>query len=168
VPFIFLSGSIGEEMAIERVKQGATDYVLKDRMARLPSAVRRALAEAAERAERRRADDEVRRLNAELEQRVVERTQALERAIAAYADSERRLERRPRIDARDHRGEAVALERRLDQLGVVPVVLEMEDRQGLHAGSSLTTAQKPPIALTASMNSWKSTGFTTYALTPRS
>jgi PAS domain S-box-containing protein len=83
-PFIFLSGSIGEEHAIARVKAGATDYVLKDRMARLPSALRRALAETAERLERRRAEADVRRLNAELEQRVVERT-------AALAESERRL-----------------------------------------------------------------------------
>src|SRR5262249_17914045 len=92
VPFIFLSGSIGEELAIERVKQGATDYGLKDRMAGLPSAVRRALAEAAERGERRRADEEVHRLNAELEQRVADRTSALERALAALAESERRLQ----------------------------------------------------------------------------
>jgi PAS domain S-box-containing protein len=84
VPFIFLSGSIGEELAVERLKAGATDYVLKDRMARLPSAVRRALAEAAERAERRRAEEKVRRLNTELERRVIERTIAL-------AESERRL-----------------------------------------------------------------------------
>jgi PAS domain S-box-containing protein len=84
-PFIFLSGSIGEELAIDRLKQGATDYVLKDRMARLPSAVRRALAESAERAERRRAEADVRRLNAELERRVLERTMEL-------AESQRRLQ----------------------------------------------------------------------------
>ena len=55
------------------LKDGATDYVLKQRMARLPSAVRRALAEAEVRAEQQRAEGEVRRLNAELERRVVER-----------------------------------------------------------------------------------------------
>ena len=84
-PFIFVSGSIGEERAVDRLKDGATDYVLKDRMARLPSAVRRALAEAAERAERRRAEADVRRLNAELERRVIERTMEL-------AESQRRLQ----------------------------------------------------------------------------
>lgn len=91
VPFIFLSGRIGEELAIERVKQGATDYVLKDKMGRLPSALRRALAEAAERAERRRADEEVRRLNAELERRVVERTGALETANSELASRQAEL-----------------------------------------------------------------------------
>jgi diguanylate cyclase (GGDEF)-like protein/PAS domain S-box-containing protein len=56
VPFIFVSGSIGEELAIETLKSGATDYVLKHGLARLGPAVRRALGEAAERAERRRAE----------------------------------------------------------------------------------------------------------------
>jgi PAS domain S-box-containing protein len=46
VPFICVSGSIGEETAIELIKLGAIDYVLKDRLARLPSAVKRALDEA--------------------------------------------------------------------------------------------------------------------------
>jgi PAS domain S-box-containing protein len=47
VPFLFLSGTIGEELAVEALKEGATDYILKDRMTRLPMAVRRALAEVA-------------------------------------------------------------------------------------------------------------------------
>ncbi|HEY6214212.1 MAG TPA: response regulator [Vicinamibacterales bacterium] len=111
VPFIFVSGSIGEECAVDRLKAGATDYVLKDRMARLPSALRRALAEAAERAERRRAEDDVRRLNAVLEQRVVERTRALEQANAALAQREAaRAESERRLQAiLDHSPAAVAL-----------------------------------------------------------
>jgi PAS domain S-box-containing protein len=55
VPFIFVSGSLGEERAIEALKSGATDYVLKDRLQRLPAVVNRALTEARERRERRQA-----------------------------------------------------------------------------------------------------------------
>lgn len=56
IPFIIVSGSIGEEAAVEALRQGAYDYVLKDRPARLGSAVRRALAERQERAARRQAE----------------------------------------------------------------------------------------------------------------
>jgi len=45
-PFVFVSGTIGEETAIESLRNGATDYVLKDRLTRLVPAVKRALAEA--------------------------------------------------------------------------------------------------------------------------
>ncbi len=53
VPFIFVSGAMGEEVAIESLKRGATDYVLKDHIVRLGPAVKRALREAEERQERR-------------------------------------------------------------------------------------------------------------------
>ncbi len=43
-PFIIVTGSISEEIAVACMKQGADDYLLKDRMARLPEAVRHALA----------------------------------------------------------------------------------------------------------------------------
>jgi signal transduction histidine kinase len=49
IPFIFVSGTIGEEKAIEAIKSGATDYVLKDRLSRIPLAVRRAVDESRER-----------------------------------------------------------------------------------------------------------------------
>lgn len=49
LPFIFVSGALGEEVAIDMLKLGATDYVLKHRLERLSPAVRRALAEAEER-----------------------------------------------------------------------------------------------------------------------
>lgn len=51
VPFIFVSGTIGEDFAIESLKSGATDYVLKDRLSRLVPAVNRALSEAKEKNE---------------------------------------------------------------------------------------------------------------------
>ena len=60
VPFIFLSGAIGEETAVASLQAGATDYVVKQRLARLPAAVRRALREAEERAERKRLEDHLR------------------------------------------------------------------------------------------------------------
>ena len=55
-PFIFVSGTIGEDAAIEALKNGATDYVLKHRLMRLIPAVDRALREAGERAERNSAE----------------------------------------------------------------------------------------------------------------
>ena len=48
-PFIFVSGTLGEERAIETLKTGATDYVLKQRLSRLAPVVRRALQETKER-----------------------------------------------------------------------------------------------------------------------
>jgi PAS domain S-box-containing protein len=51
-PFIFVSGVLGEEHAVEMLKRGATDYVLKQRLQRLPAVVRRALTESAERQQR--------------------------------------------------------------------------------------------------------------------
>lgn len=62
IPFIFLSGTIGEERAIEALRRGAVDYVLKTNPARLVPAVRRALLEVRERARRRAAEREVARL----------------------------------------------------------------------------------------------------------
>jgi PAS domain S-box-containing protein len=56
VPFIFVSGALGEEMAIDLLKKGATDYVLKNRLSRLEPAVSRALHEVEERRERERAE----------------------------------------------------------------------------------------------------------------
>ena len=57
VPFVFLSGAIVEETAIEMLKLGASDYVLKQRIERLVPAVRRALREAKEHAYRKRAEE---------------------------------------------------------------------------------------------------------------
>jgi PAS domain S-box-containing protein len=61
LPFIFVSGSLGEEVAIEAVKIGATDYVVKSRLSRLAPAVQRALREASERTERKKAERAFRR-----------------------------------------------------------------------------------------------------------
>jgi formate hydrogenlyase transcriptional activator len=78
VPFVFVSGAIGEELAIETLKQGATDYVLKQRLTRLAPAARRALREAEERSARQRAEVALCKARDELELRLKERTALLE------------------------------------------------------------------------------------------
>jgi signal transduction histidine kinase len=80
VPFICISGTVGEETAVELLKKGAVDYILKDRLVRLPSAIQRALDEAKEKEARQRAEKELVSLNTQLEQRVIERTYQLEAA----------------------------------------------------------------------------------------
>ncbi|HEY1684520.1 MAG TPA: response regulator [Tepidisphaeraceae bacterium] len=60
VPFIFLSGKLGEENAVDALRHGATDYVVKQRMDRLVPVVRRALAEAQERNERLKVEAQLR------------------------------------------------------------------------------------------------------------
>ncbi|MFN3651728.1 MAG: response regulator [Armatimonadota bacterium] len=56
IPFLFVTGALGEELAIDTLKRGATDYVLKDRLERLTPAVQRALRERDERRERTRLE----------------------------------------------------------------------------------------------------------------
>src|SRR5258708_4883799 len=60
IPFIIVSGTIGEELAAECMKAGATDYVLKNNLTRLGPVVRRALCEYQERRERKRAEQQLR------------------------------------------------------------------------------------------------------------
>ncbi len=66
LPFIFVSGTLGEEVAIEALKIGATDYVFKTRLSRIVPSVQRALHEAEERTELARAEDALRRSEAYL------------------------------------------------------------------------------------------------------
>jgi hypothetical protein len=60
LPVILVSGSLGEERAIDSLKTGATDYVLKERLARLAPAVRRAMQEVEKRTESRRTEEKLR------------------------------------------------------------------------------------------------------------
>lgn len=116
VPFIFVSGTLGEDIAVERIKNGAVDYVLKQRLGRLPSSILRAIGEARSRQQVARADEEVKRLNAELEQRVLERTAQLAEANRALAERERAL--------RESEAQLSAV------LDHSPAVISMKDLQG--------------------------------------
>lgn len=80
-PFIFVTGTLGEEVAIETLKNGATDYVLKTHLTRLLPVVQRALREAEERRERRRAGEQLRHSHEQL------------RALTAYLQHVREEER---------------------------------------------------------------------------
>jgi len=60
IPFIFVTGSMGEELAIDSLRDGATDYVLKSRISNLVPAVHRALRLAHERMKRKQAEKELR------------------------------------------------------------------------------------------------------------
>ncbi|HEX4510673.1 MAG TPA: ATP-binding protein, partial [Burkholderiaceae bacterium] len=62
-PFIFVSGVIGEDVAVEMMKRGATDFVSKNRLGRLPVALERALREVADREARERAERQLREVD---------------------------------------------------------------------------------------------------------
>ena len=95
-PFIFVTGTLGEEVAIETLKQGATDYVLKHRLSRLVPSVQRALREAGERQERRRAEEQLRQSHEQL------------RALSVYLQHVREEERiRIAREVHDELGQAL-------------------------------------------------------------
>jgi len=111
VPFIFVSGKLGEEVAIESLKVGATDYVLKQRLARLAPAVRRALSETVQRKERKEAEEALRQSEAS-----VRRHREQLRELAAYLVSAQEAEQK-RLARELHDGLN-------QQLAVVSVLLE--------------------------------------------
>ena len=80
-PFILVSGTVGEQTAVELLKKGATDYVVKHRLFKLPIVIRRAFGQAAERSERRRAEEK-----AEQNLQRIRALHEIENAIAAALD----------------------------------------------------------------------------------
>ena len=91
-PFIFVSGTIGEERAIEVLKHGAVDYVLKTNLRRLAPAVKRALEEAASRRARHKAEERVARLT-----RVLQMLSGINTAVVRIRDRTQLLEETCRI-----------------------------------------------------------------------
>ncbi|MBH0182336.1 MAG: response regulator [Nitrospira sp.] len=68
IPFIFVSGTLGEELAIDTMHRGATDYILKQRIGRLVPSIQRALRERHDRMERKRAEEALRQSEQQLRQ----------------------------------------------------------------------------------------------------
>ncbi|HUB24935.1 MAG TPA: response regulator [Tepidisphaeraceae bacterium] len=83
MPFILVSGCIGEDAAVAAMKAGVHDYILKDTLARLAPAIERELKEAEVRRARREAEQELRHAREELSVRVEERTAELLEALRA-------------------------------------------------------------------------------------
>src|SRR5262249_3983848 len=86
VPFIIVSGAIGEEQAVDSMKAGAQDYVSKSNLRRLIPVLEREWREAEGRSERRRAEAEVAALNRERETRLVQRSTLLDITNAVVAN----------------------------------------------------------------------------------
>jgi PAS domain S-box-containing protein len=80
LPFILVTGALGDELAVEVIKEGATDYILKDRLVRLTPAVQRAMREAEERRHRRESDAVLKRQHQQLQ----EQNEALRESEARF------------------------------------------------------------------------------------
>lgn len=95
IPFLFVSGKIGEEFAVNALKEGATDYIFKNNLSKLVPAIQRALKECNEKIEREKAQNALKKAHFELEQQVLERTKALSRV---NEDLRTEMDERERIE----------------------------------------------------------------------
>jgi CheY-like chemotaxis protein len=150
VPFIIVSGTVGEETAVAALKAGADDFLLKDRLARLAPAIERELQEAAERRERQLLKDAIVRHEAQMEGerlRVVKVTMRTVQDIVNNCLNQLQL---LRLAAEGHVPEESLLlfdqtiqdtSAKLTALGDMEVFVEnlMEIGTGLHAGGTKTS-----------------------------
>ena len=91
IPFILVSGAIGEDRAIEILTHGAKDYVFKNHLNRLAPAVRRALAEAEGQKARRKLEEELRKAHDNLQSEIQKRTAELKKEVADHRKTEAEL-----------------------------------------------------------------------------
>jgi signal transduction histidine kinase/DNA-binding response OmpR family regulator len=85
IPFIVVSGTIGEDVAVTTMKRGAHDYFIKGNLTRLTAAVERELREAEERRKRKGAEEALQRERESLQAEVVQRRRSEERLSVQYA-----------------------------------------------------------------------------------
>jgi signal transduction histidine kinase len=131
LPFVFLTGAMGEERAIESLKSGATDYVLKDRLSRLVPVIRRALDEAQECLARQAAEEarrqmevDLRNARDDLEIRVRERTAELSKYRERLEELVRERTRELEVANEKLRSENVERKRAEDSLRQARVAAE--------------------------------------------
>jgi signal transduction histidine kinase len=91
VPFIIVSGAMGDELGVTAMLSGAHDYIFKGNLSRLAPAIERELREADGRRDRRAAQDALRRANEELEARIRARTEDLERVARSEREAHEAL-----------------------------------------------------------------------------
>jgi hypothetical protein len=128
IPFILISGTVGEEAAVEAMKHGATDYLIKDRVARLGNAVERAL-------EQKRLRDERRQTEEELHWK----TALLEAQLESSIDG---------ILVVDNRGKKVLQNRRMNELWKIPahIIEDKDDAAQVVFCTNQTKAPKQFVA----------------------
>lgn len=131
LPFLFVSGSLGEELAVELLRAGATDYILKDRMSRLPSAVMRSLEDARERMLLAERTVELREKTVQLAEEVEVRREAEEALLASQKDLRQlALELSMKSD-RELRRIALEIHDRIGQ-NLVLVLMNLESLKNKH------------------------------------
>jgi signal transduction histidine kinase len=116
LPFIIVSGTIGEDIAVEAMQRGAHDYLMKGKLARLTPAVERELREAEGRRQRRQAEVDLRKAHDELEQRVEERTHELARANGELEQKRTEMEQLLYTVSHDLKSPLVTIQGFLDYL----------------------------------------------------
>ncbi|HEX2056068.1 MAG TPA: response regulator [Nitrospiraceae bacterium] len=141
IPFIVVSRAIGEEQAVALIREGADDYVMKDRLGRIGAAVHQVLDQARLRREHAKSQDALRRLNEELEHRIAQRTnelkianEALERELRDRARAEdelRRLTNELETRVATRTADLVQSQARLRALASELVLTEQRERRRL-------------------------------------